>query len=128
MTVASHWQDWQQPQSRAKPIRREREPALEVEPLTDAETAALRLGMVAANRASCARLRERLISSGHIRPLEARIASDGTTIFRNVAGATVFKQGHLTAKMIAATHPAELEGAERQDKKRERVAAGRRGK
>lgn len=114
----TNWALWDQTPTptRSKYVRREPTPPAEA--LTPQEIAAARASVLAASKASCARLRARLIESGHIVPLDARIAPDGTTRFRNAAGATVFKQGYLTAKMLAASHPAEREEDERRDKGR----------
>lgn len=127
--LSNSWHDWQPV---ARPLRRKpepapRAPALEVEPLTVAEAEALRLAVLAGSTARCAALRRSLIASGHIVPKSARVEEE-TTAFRNDAKLPVFAQGRLTAKQLAASHPAELQEVERQERPRERSAAGRRGK
>jgi hypothetical protein len=109
--IATGYNQWQ-PSARAKPLRRNSDPvAYEVESLATDEVTALQHATRGSLKASAQRLREHYISQGVIVPLTARVADDGTTVFRNLAGAAVFRQGHLTPEMLAATHPAELEHA-----------------
>jgi hypothetical protein len=107
--LARQWADTR-PRDRPRPMHRgPAGPACEVERLTAAEAAANQAAARAFISARAPSLRQWLIESGKVVPLDARIADDGTTIFRNAAGAPVFRQGHLTRKMLAASHPSELE-------------------